>query len=86
MLPLLDELMSCCAAGTNGCLDLRRRAFALDGHVGAEWSRCPGYMARRVRDNVVPLRRSLASWMPARIGRLSAGVGDKHPRHAVLCS
>ena len=26
-----DELMSC-AAGTNGCLDLRRRAFALDGY------------------------------------------------------
>ena len=28
MLLLSDELMSCCAAGTNGCLDLRRRAFA----------------------------------------------------------
>jgi len=30
MLLLSEELMSCCAAGTNGCLDLRRRAFALD--------------------------------------------------------
>jgi len=36
MLLLLDELMSCCAAGTNGCLDLRRRTFALDGLVRAE--------------------------------------------------
>jgi len=25
-----------------GCLDLRRRAFPLDGQVSAEWSRCQG--------------------------------------------
>jgi len=41
--------MSCCAAGTNGCLDLRRRAFALDGLVSVKWSRCPGSMARYIR-------------------------------------
>ena len=35
-----------CATSTNGCLDLRRRAFALGGQVSAEWSRCPGSMAR----------------------------------------
>ena len=29
------ELMSCCAAGTNGCLDLRCHAFPLDGQVSA---------------------------------------------------
>ena len=34
---LSDELMSCCAAGTNGYLDLRRRVSALDGRVSAEW-------------------------------------------------
>ena len=79
MLLLSDELMRCCAAGTNGCLDLRRRAFALDGRVSAEWDRCPGSMTRRARDNVAPLRRSSAGWMPARIGRLSAGVGHRHP-------
>jgi len=73
-----DELMSCCAAGTNGCLDLKRRASALDGRVSAEWSRCPGSMARRARDSVAPLRRSSAGWMPARIERLSAGVGRRH--------
>ena len=47
--------------------------------VIAEWSRCPGSMARRARDGVAPLRRSSAGWMPARIGRLSGGVGRRHP-------
>jgi len=74
-----DELMSCCGAGTNGCLDLRCRAFPLDGQVSAEWSRCPGSMARWARDSVAPFRQSSTGWMPARIGRLSAGVGRKHP-------
>jgi len=32
------ELMRCCSAGTNGCLDLRCRAFPLGGQVSAEWS------------------------------------------------
>jgi len=36
MLLLLDELMGCCAAGTSGCLDLKRRASALGGRVSAE--------------------------------------------------
>jgi len=79
MLLLSDELMSCCEAGTNGCLDLRRRASAFDGRLSAEWSRCPGSMAWRARDSVAPWRRSSAGWMPARIGRLSAGVRRRHP-------
>ena len=42
---LPDELMRCCAEGTNGCLDLRRCAFALDGRVSAEqMSRLHGTM------------------------------------------
>jgi len=73
------ELTSCCAAGTNRCLDLRYRAFPLDGQVSAEWSRFPGSMAWRVRDSVAPLRRSSARWMPVRVGRMSVGVGSRHP-------
>ena len=53
-------LVRCCAAGKNGCLDLRCRAFALDGRVSGEWSRYPGSMARRDRDRVAPMRRSSA--------------------------
>jgi len=79
MLLFSDELMSCCAAGTNECLDMRRHAFALDGRVSAEWSRCAGSVARRARNSVAPLRRNSAGWMPARMGRLSAGVGRRHP-------
>ena len=78
MLLLSEKLMSCCAAGTNGCLDLRRHAAA-PGRVSAEWSRCSGSKALRPRDSVAPLRQSSAGWMPARIGRLSAGVGRRHP-------
>jgi len=58
---------------------LRRRAFPLAAQVSAEWSRCPGSVARRARDNAAPLLRSSAGWMPARMGRLSAGVGRRHP-------
>jgi len=47
LLLLSDELMSCCAAGRNGCLDLRRRASALNGRATAQRSRCPGSVARR---------------------------------------
>jgi len=46
MLLLSAELRSCCAAGTNGCLDLRRREFPLVEQAITEWSRCPGAMAR----------------------------------------
>ena len=36
MFLLSEKLMSCCAADTNGCLDLRRREAALDGWVSAK--------------------------------------------------
>ena len=74
---LSDELMSSCVVGTVGCLDLRRCASALNGRVSTEWSRCPGAMARCTRHNVV--WRSSIDWIPARIGRLSADVGRRHP-------
>ena len=77
MLLLSDELMSCCAVGTSGCVDLSCRELALDGQVSAEWSRCPGSMARRPRDSVAPLQRSSAGWMSARIAscKVTHGVG-----------
>jgi len=56
MLLLSGQLMSCCAAGTNVCLHSRRSAFALDGLMSDEWTRCPGSMARRARGSVAPLR------------------------------
>jgi len=58
---------------------MRRRAFALDGRVSAEWSRYPGSMARRAGDSVAPLRQSSEGWMSSRIERLSSGVGCRHP-------
>jgi len=61
MLLSSEKPMSCCAAGTNGCLDLRRRASALHRRVSSEWSRCPDSMARRAKESVAPLRRSSAS-------------------------
>ena len=79
MLLSSDDLMSFFVAGTTGRLHLRRRAFALDGQVSAEWSRRAGSMAGRARDSVAPLPRCSAGWMPARIGRLSVGVGRRHP-------
>ena len=67
MLVLSDRLMSCCAVGTNGCLDLRCRAFALDGQVSAEWNWCLGSIAQPARESMASLRRSSAGWMPARM-------------------
>jgi len=63
-----DELMSCCMAGTNGCRDLRCRAFWMapwQGVLETVWLLCD--------------RAPSAGWMPARIGRLSTGVGRRHP-------
>ena len=69
--------------GANGCLVWRRRAFALGGQVSAEWSRYPGSKARRDKDSVALLRRSPAGWMPARMGRLSAGASNHNSQGVV---
>jgi len=39
---------------------------------------CPGSMARRARESVVPLQRSSAGSMPAMVRRLSAGARRRH--------
>ena len=76
---LSDKLMRCCAAGRNGCLNLKRHASALYGRVSAKWSRCPGSMAWHARHTVAPLLWNSARCMPARIGRMSTGVGCRQP-------
>jgi len=53
---LSDELKSCYAAGTNGCLDLRRHALPLSGQESPEWNRWPSSMAQRARDNMAHLQ------------------------------
>ena len=65
MLLFSDKLMGC-AASTNGCLNLRRRVFALSGQVNAEWSRCSGSMTQCARDSVAPL------WRTSAVSRLDA--------------
>ena len=84
MLLLSDELMSCCATGINGCLELRCRAFALDGRVSVEWNRCPCSMARRARNSVASVRRSSVGWMPARIGRWCRTQASSHNSQDVV--
>ena len=70
--------MRCCVAGTNGCLDLRCRAFALDGRVSAKWSKCPGFMARRTKrqcgSNATKLSRldACEAWKVVRWCRMQA--------------
>jgi len=76
---LSDKPLSCCAAGTNGCLDLRRRAFARGEQMSPVCSRCSGSMARRAGDSVAPLRRSSARYMSARMLRFSAGLRCRRP-------
>jgi len=55
---------------------------AVHSHTVDKWaliSRSPGSMARRGGYGVAPLRQSSPGWMPARTGRLSVGVGHRHP-------
>jgi len=67
LLLLPDELLRCCKAGNNVCLDLRRRAFPLCGQVSTDWSRCPSSRITHSSDSVAPLRRTSSCEMPARI-------------------
>jgi len=56
-----NELMSSCAAGSNGCSDLRCCASPPLEQGRAEWNRCPDSMAWRASQSVVLLWRS-AAW------------------------
>jgi len=50
---LFSYKLSCFVVGTNGCLNFRHCAFALDGQVHTEWSRCPGSKAQCARDSMI---------------------------------
>jgi len=60
---------------------LRRRAFAPweREQVSTEWSRCPGYTAWVLETVWLHCDEVQQVWMPARMGRLSAGAGRRHP-------
>ena len=47
--------------------------------VNTEVSRYPGSQAQHARGSASPLRWSSSGWMLTRIGRLSDGIGRKHP-------
>ena len=76
---LSDRMKSCCICRQSGCLYFGRHAFPIGRRASIEWSRCLGSVARRSSDSKPPLRRSSVGWMPARMGRLCAGVGRRHP-------
>ena len=62
--------------GKGGIFMVRSRRHLAPSYATEQVSRL---QARRARNSLVPLRRSSASWMPARMGRLSAGVERRHP-------
>ena len=74
MFLLSDRVFSSCAAGTNGCLDLRHSAFALDEHASAALSRYLGSLARCARE-YASIATKLSRLDACAEGRLSAGVG-----------
>jgi len=51
--------MSCCAAGTNVCLNLRCRAFPPGGQVCTEWrADVQASMAQHARDSATPCHKA----------------------------
>ena len=67
-------------AGANGCLDFSLSLLAACGSVTCPSRMWPGSKELRLaKESVAPWRRSSAGWMPERTGRLSVGVGRRHP-------
>ena len=68
------------AAGTNGCLDFSLSLLAAQGSVSWPCRMWPGSKELRLaKESVAPWRRSEAGWMIERTGKLSVGVGRRHP-------
>ena len=67
-------------AGTNGCLDFSLSLLAACGSVSWPCRMWRGSKKLRLaKESVAPWQRSSAGWMPERTGRLSVGVGRRHP-------
>ena len=68
------------AAGTNKCLYFSLPLLAACGSVSWPRRMWPGSNELRLaKESVAPCRRSSGGWMPERTGRLSVGVGRRHP-------
>ena len=68
------------AAGTNGRLDFSLSLLAARGSVACPCRIWSGFKELRLaKDSATPWRRSSAGWMRERTGRLSVGVGRRHP-------
>jgi len=87
LLLLLDELMNCCTRQVQMGVSIWDTVHSHSmGQVSAEWSCCPGLMARHARDSVSCSQLHSTGWIPVRIGRLSADVGRIHPVTAYKAS
>jgi len=51
-----------CGGGLSHLLFSLDELIPLDGQLSAEWSRCPGSMARRAKDSVTPSSGHRLSW------------------------
>ena len=68
------------AAGTNGRLDLSLSLLLAFGSVSWPCKMQPGSKELRLaKESVTPWWRRSADWMPEKTGRLSVGVGRRHP-------
>ena len=81
LIPNSDKLCnSFRAAGTNGRLDFSLSLLAAHGSVTCPCRMWPGSKELQLaKESVAPWRRSSAGWMPERTGRLSVGMGRRHP-------
>ena len=67
-------------AGTNGCLDLGLSLLTACDSVSWPCRMWSGSKELRLaKESVASWRRSSAGWMSERIGRLSVGMGRRHP-------
>ena len=68
------------AARTNGCLDFSLSLLAACDSVSWPCRMWPGSKELRLaKESDTPWRESSAGWMAERTGKLSVGMGRRHP-------